>query len=525
MSWWSATISNLITKPMGGAVMKKTKLIIIGVVLAAVAGLGLVNAQAATVDRTRDCDKFAVVYCGTMSISEAREKYSQKDHAAVFKSFGINKAGISGDIRKGVVYQDGRVVVGGKTVATGAVMAARHLGGSSISGSSTAKRVSVSKMGSAQEALVKFNKKGEFEWAIMTPCGNPVNAKAKKVPQPAAKCSALTATKVNRTTYKLVGKATVTNGATVKSYTFTVKDASGKTVFTQNVPSTKLSASTKFTSTTAGKYTATVAVNTSAGNNITSNNCAKSFTIEKEVVKTPGVSIDKKVDGVEHKKVTVDQEFTYQLVVKNTGQVDLANVKVSDPAPANVAFISADKGTIADNNWNYTIPQLKVGASVTFSIKAKVIKEVEGTIKNTACVDAPQVPGNPDDCDDATVEVPPKNKIEVCDLVSKQVIWINEDEFDDSKHSKDPEDCKEVPVVKVIEVCDLATKTAVTINETDFDSNKHSKVFEDCEAAPVTPETPKELPKTGPIETISSIIGLGALIASSGYYIASRRTL
>lgn len=45
--------------------------------------------------------------------------------------------------------------------------------------------------------------------------------------------------------------------------------------------------------------------------------------------------------------------------------------------------------------------------------------------------------------------------------------------------------------------------------------------------APVTPENPKaaELPTTGAGETIVSILGLGALITSFGYYIISRRAL
>jgi uncharacterized repeat protein (TIGR01451 family) len=59
--------------------------------------------------------------------------------------------------------------------------------------------------------------------------------------------------------------------------------------------------------------------------------------------KKPGVSIEKTVDGVEQKQVALNQAFTYQLVVKNTGAVDLTNVVVTDNAPAHVQFISADK--------------------------------------------------------------------------------------------------------------------------------------------------------------------------------------
>ena len=205
----------------------------------------------------------------------------------------------------------------------------------------------------------------------------------------------------------------------------------------------------------------------------------------------PGVKIDKKVDGVEHKKVTVNQEFTYQIVVRNTGTVDLKDVKVSDNAPANVQFISANAGTIVDNKWNHVIPELKVGQSVSFAIKAKVTKEVEGVITNTACVDAPQVPGTPDDCDDATVEVP-----------------------------KTPTP----PVDEDIKVCNLETKTIITIKQSEFDATKHTEDLSKCAEAP-TPEVPTELPTTGLSEGIMAFVGLGSLALSVTYYAISRRSL
>lgn len=205
----------------------------------------------------------------------------------------------------------------------------------------------------------------------------------------------------------------------------------------------------------------------------------------------PGVKIDKKVDGVEHKKVTVNQEFTYQIVVRNTGTMDLKDVKVSDNAPANVQFISANAGTLVDNKWNHVIPELKAGQSVSFAIKAKVTKEVEGIIKNTACVDATEVPGTPDDCDDATVEVP-----------------------------KTPTP----PVDEDIKVCDLETKTIITIKKSEFDETKHTEDLSKCAEAP-TPEVPTELPTTGLSEGIMAFAGLGSLALSVTYYAISRRSL
>lgn len=88
----------------------------------------------------------------------------------------------------------------------------------------------------------------------------------------------------------------------------------------------------------------------------------------------------------------------------------------------------------------------------------------------------------------------------------------------------------EVPSVPgKITVCDLTTKQIVTIKESDFDQNKYSKDLSKCAETPVPPVTPPvtppELPHTGAGENIVAIVGLGALIASAAYYIASRRAL
>lgn len=307
-------------------------------------------------------------------------------------------------------------------------------------------------------------------------------------PEPAAACTDLTATITQRTNVRLDARASATNGATISSYVFTITDASGKVVYTQPVSSTTTSASTVAEIKTPGTYKAKVVVKTSVGDK-TASTCEKSFQIDRE--KVPGATIIKKVDGQDHKEVALNQTFVYQLTVTNKGETDLKDVKVTDPAPQHVQFLSADKGTIANNSWSYTIPSLKVGESVNFAITAKVTKEVEGRIKNTACVDAPAVPGTPDDCDDATVEVPPTPEvptIKVCDLKSKTIISIPEDTFDAAKHSKNPEDCKEVP-----------TKP--------------------------TPDAPTELPTTGTQDALMNIVAIGALVGTAVAYALSRRNI
>lgn len=122
----------------------------------------------------------------------------------------------------------------------------------------------------------------------------------------------------------------------------------------------------------------------------------------------PKVQIEKKVSK---QVIPVTGEFVYTLEVTNTGDVALNNVKVTDPAPEGVNFLSSTPpaGTtvnVTATNFEATIARLNVGQKVTFQINAKVIKEIVGKIVNTACVDAPEIPGDKDDCDSVEIEVP-----------------------------------------------------------------------------------------------------------------------
>lgn len=267
-------------------------------------------------------------------------------------------------------------------------------------------------------------------------------------------CDALNVTKIERTKFKFETAYTVEN-ATLKSIQYVIRDEQGNEIARQT--------NAEYTQDKVGKYTveAIVTVTVDGQDKIAPGDCKKPFEVVKE--KTPAIQIEKKVDGVEHKQVGVNQEFTYQIVVTNTGEVDLKDSVVTDKAPNGVTFIKASAGTIANNAWSYTIANLKIGESTSFTITASVPSYVAGKIVNTVCVDSPQIPGNPDDCDDASIEVP-----------------------------------------KIPETPCVPGKDA---------------------ACTKTPETPTELPKTGASDGIVAFLGLGSLIAAIGYYIASRRAL
>lgn len=122
----------------------------------------------------------------------------------------------------------------------------------------------------------------------------------------------------------------------------------------------------------------------------------------------PKVDIEKKVNK---QVIPVTGEFVYTLEATNTGDVALNNVRVTDPAPEGVNFISSTPpaGTtvnVTATNFEATIARLNVGQKVTFQINSKVVKEMPGKVVNTACVDAPEIPGDKDDCDSVEIKIP-----------------------------------------------------------------------------------------------------------------------
>lgn len=78
-------------------------------------------------------------------------------------------------------------------------------------------------------------------------------------------------------------------------------------------------------------------------------------------------------------------------------------------------------------------------------------------------------------------EVP---KITVCNIVSRELESIEEDDFDEEIHSRDEADCEP----EEIEVCELATGKIVTIEEDDFDRTEYSRNVNNCRAPKQEPE-------------------------------------
>jgi uncharacterized repeat protein (TIGR01451 family) len=328
-------------------------------------------------------------------------------------------------------------------------------------------------------AKVMVGKSAKHGWfALMYACGNLVSIKLPPPPppppspSPSAYCSSLSVSKVSDTQRRFTATSKTAYGATISKYSFAVTNSKGSAVTTKSYSSTVSSLTTPALTFAPGSYTVKATVTTSLGNK-TSANCQATFTVP-----TPGVSIEKTVNDVEKLAVEIGQAFTYTLTVKNTGGVTLQNLSVSDASPAGVEFMSADIGTISQNKWSATIASLAPGASKTFSITAKATKAADAgatLVKNTACVETATIPGtNPDDCDDATVEVP-ETTMSVCELSTDKIVTIKKSAFDKQLHSLNPLDCQK------LQVCDLSSNTVVTIRQPQYDETKYSKTLGDCD--------------------------------------------
>lgn len=81
--------------------------------------------------------------------------------------------------------------------------------------------------------------------------------------------------------------------------------------------------------------------------------------------------------------VTINEEFFFQITVKNNGQVAATNVKVRDQLPAGLMYVSgADSQENGVSVWN--MPTLPAGSSINLSIRVKVVER--GVLYNTAVV-------------------------------------------------------------------------------------------------------------------------------------------
>ena len=238
------------------------------------------------------------------------------------------------------------------------------------------------------------NSNANCEKSFETKAPTPIPSKPELV------CRNITINQISRTKFEFNTSYTVNNTAFV-GVKYIVKDQSGKIVIEKTVNNgSKLTLDIEI----VGKFTISSTVITKDGKNSNSN-CEKSFEVKRE--EKPSILIKKTVNNQKNAKIEANTDFNYEITVSNNGNVDLKDVVVTDRAPANITFVSADSGDIKDNTLTLKISSLKVGESKTITIKSQATA-TGITAVNTACVDTPTIPGDNDGCDSAKVEVPKK---------------------------------------------------------------------------------------------------------------------
>lgn len=218
--------------------------------------------------------------------------------------------------------------------------------------------------------------------------------------KPELVCKNITINQITRTKFEFNTSYTV-NNTTFVGVKYIVKDQSGKVVIEKTVQnSSKLTINIDI----VGKFTISSTIITKDGENSNAN-CEKSFEVKRE--EKPSIIIKKTVNNQKNAKIEAETDFNYEITVSNNGNVSLKDVVVTDRAPANITFVSADSGEIKDNILTLKINSLKIGESKTVVIKSRATATGMSAI-NTACVDTPTIPGDNDGCDSAKVEVPKK---------------------------------------------------------------------------------------------------------------------
>jgi len=123
----------------------------------------------------------------------------------------------------------------------------------------------------------------------------------------------------------------------------------------------------------------------STGTYTSRESCVK-ITVDKKVFK-PGTS--EYVDGLSatDPKYGIDQNVTFQIVVKNVGDEKLTDITVVDVLPQNVTYVSGagsyDQGR---NELSFKIANLEVGKAQEFFIVAKTTNSISFGDKGFVCV-------------------------------------------------------------------------------------------------------------------------------------------
>jgi uncharacterized repeat protein (TIGR01451 family)/LPXTG-motif cell wall-anchored protein len=226
------------------------------------------------------------------------------------------------------------------------------------------------------------------------------------------------------------------------------------------------------------------------------------FKVKIQGPQTSKFTVDKKVSKhgenkwVESYKAQPGEVVDYVIQYKNTGEVQQDDVTIRDTLPAGMTYVN---GSTKYGNNRYP-----AGIQATDDIANGKGINVGSYLPGAAAWAI------------FSAKTPANDKLPVCGtnkLINTGKVTTQGGSIQDTAEVTLDKTCQPGKIT----VCDLTTKKPIQINEADFDSKKHTKDFSLCSVP--------ELPKTGAAENIVAFVGLGALVASIAYFVASRRAL
>lgn len=462
--------------------MNKFYLSIVGVIVAASSILlfnflgGISNAAL-----PRDCDNNSIVYCGSVTAGELATKYRENkthDLPAIYNSYGLsaNEMTHAGSYsRMGEVRKDGRVIVGGRTVATDAQSIGRHnMAGShpKVIGGRTyyESPPSTSFVSQSIAAFVFFDSNGDFKAAVLTSCDNPLSAR-----KPVYRCDSLTKNKITRTRYSFTATATANSGATIVSYTYDFGDGH-KTTTTAR--------SAEHTYANPGTYRVKLSVNVSVhgvAKTVSSAHCQVNIVVET-LPPTPVYSCDSLVTN---RISRTEHNFTGRATARNGATIVNYTFDFGDGSQQTVTNPVNVRHTYVRDATYTTTMTVKVKVSGVDRVVGSNNCKVQVIVSPNEC--KPGIPVGDDRCK------------EEC----KPGIPVGDDRC--------KEECR--PGIPVGDdrctPCEIPGKEHLPKNSPD------------C----VEVEIPEELPQTGPMDFIGGALGLSSLVGAAYYWYASRRGL
>jgi len=250
--------------------------------------------------------------------------------------------------------------------------------------------------GSTYAAFVGHSAK--FGWfALMKNCGNFI---AKRIPpappKPSAACQDITVQRLTATSFRFNTKAIATNGATVNSYTYVVRNGAGAVIHTQSVKSGPLD----YTQASPGTYSVSVGANTSLGQKV-STACKESFTVAPPPA-VPAAACTNLTAIISNRTMV---QLTGESVTSGGATVSKYVFTIKDSSGKTVSTRTVDSSQLKvalDSITMSTPSKYTVDLAVTTSIGVKT--STQNCVANftivppAVCAFNPQLPVNSPDC-------------------------------------------------------------------------------------------------------------------------------